>query len=299
MKFTIETPADFSFYETVHAHGWRDLAPFQWDEAARTLARIEQMDSGKVVRLAMREAPDGGVEIETDGEEGEAEITAKVRRIFQMDLNMAGFRAFCEARAELAHIPRKKQGRLLRSPTLWEDAVKVILTTNTTWAQTKTMTRRFVAEWGAAHVSNPEIRAFPLPQRIAALNFEHFAAIAKVGYRAAALYELAQRIGEAQDFEAWNHCDLPTDELRRVAACFARDRPLRRRLPDAVSRQAGQSEFRFVGQNAGGARNGAGRFRCGRSRFFRGVRRMARAGLPFLCVARSRRKFGAAPAVES
>ena len=113
---------------------------------------------------------------------------------------MAGFHAFCASRAELAHIPQKKQGRILRSPTLWEDAVKVILTTNTTWAQTKSMTRRFVAEWGAAPVSSPEIRAFPLPQRIAALNFEHFAAVAKVGYRAAALYELAQRIAVRAGF---------------------------------------------------------------------------------------------------
>ena len=216
MKFTLETPADFSFYATVHAHGWRDLAPFHWDETGRTLARIEQADSGQVIRLAVREAAGGGLEIETDADGGEAEIVRKIRRIFQLDLDVAGFHRFCASRPELAHIPQKKQGRILRSPTLWEDAVKVILTTNTTWGQTRTMTRRFVAEWGAAHTSDPEVRAFPLPQRIAALNFEHFANAAKVGYRAAALYELAKRITEAQDFEAWNDCSLTTDELRRA-----------------------------------------------------------------------------------
>ena len=215
MKLTIQTPADFSFYETVHAHGWRDLAPFQWDETTRTLTRSEHLTDGKVIRLSMREGANDGLEIETDADSDEEEITKKVRRIFQLDVDITRFHTFCGSRAELAPIPQKKQGRILRSPTLWEDAVKVILTTNTTWAQTKAMTRRFVAEWGAAHVSNPEIRAFPLPQRIAALDFDRFAALAKVGYRAAAIYELATDIAAGRDFEAWNDCSLMTEELRK------------------------------------------------------------------------------------
>ena len=215
MKFFIDPPADFSFYETVHAHGWRDLAPFDWNEADQTLSRIEHLDSGKVVRLSMKETPGRGVEIEMDADCDAAEILRKVRRIFQMDLDIAAFHAFCRSRPELESVPQKRQGRILRCPTLWEDAVKVILTTNTTWAQTKAMARRLTIEFGATHISNPELRAFPLPQRIAALNFEHFTNLARAGYRAAAIYELAGAIAAGMDFEAWNDAPLASDDLRK------------------------------------------------------------------------------------
>ncbi len=218
MKFTIPTPVDFSFYETVHAHGWRDLAPFQWDEKTQTLSRTE-LCGGLVCFLEMRAAGTDELEVETDVEGDRAEIKSeierKVRRILQMDVAIAEFHAFCDSRPELAHIPAKKQGRVLRAPTLWEDCVKVILTTNTTWAQTKSMTRRLVTEFGESSIARPELRAFPTPQQIAAREFDAFEQIAKVGYRAAAIYELAGANAAGADFEAWNDCALTSDELRK------------------------------------------------------------------------------------
>ncbi|MDQ2799020.1 MAG: hypothetical protein M3Y13_05180, partial [Armatimonadota bacterium] len=116
---------------------------------------------------------------------------------------------------KLAHLPAQKQGRLLRSPTLWEDAVKVILTTNTTWAQTKAMTARLCEHFGSALPADPARHAFPTPAQIAFPPFEDFAARAKLGYRNASVHGLATAIVAGQlDLEGWQHTDMTATELR-------------------------------------------------------------------------------------
>ena len=207
MYFSIPTPSDFSFYETIAAHGWRRLLPFVWDEDTQTLSRAEDLGEGHVVRLTIRAGADG-VEVQTDGDE--AEITRCVRRMLQMDLPMGEFHAYCRNQAALASIAERGRGRMLRSPTLWEDVVKVIATTNTTWAQTIAMTARIVAAFGT------EGLAFPSPAQIAAVSLDEFAAKARMGYRNAYVHAIASAIANGSlDLEAWQAEALPAVDLRK------------------------------------------------------------------------------------
>jgi len=207
MYFSIPTPSDFSFYETIAAHGWRRLLPFVWDEDTQTLSRAEDLGEGHVVRLTIRAGADG-VEVQTDGDE--AEITRRIRRMLQMDLPMGEFHAYCRNQAALASIAERGRGRMLRSPTLWEDVVKVIATTNTTWAQTIAMTARIVAAFGT------EGLAFPSPAQIAAVSLDEFAAKARMGYRTAYVHAIASAIANGSlDLEAWQAEALPAVDLRK------------------------------------------------------------------------------------
>lgn len=87
--------------------------------------------------------------------------------------------------------------------------IKVIATTNTTWAQTIAMTARLVREFGA------EGRAYPAPAQIAAVPLDDFAAKARMGYRAAYVHAIAADIAESRlDLEAWQSANLSADELR-------------------------------------------------------------------------------------
>ena len=215
MHFTLPAPADFSFTETISAHGWRRLLPFVWHEEAQTLERTEELTGGTVVGLQMS-AGDGQVTINVDGDGDEAEITRRVRRMLQLDLPLSEFHAYCRTRPELHAIAECQQGRMLRCPTLFEDAVKVIATTNTTWAQTIAMTARLVEHFGAPLPHAPERRAFPTPQRLAAVPFDDFAAQARMGYRSAYVHALAARIAAGQlDLEAWQDAALNPAELRK------------------------------------------------------------------------------------
>jgi len=130
--------------------------------------------------------------------------------MLQMDLPMGEFHAYCRNQAALASIAERGRGRMLRSPTLWEDVVKVIATTNTTWAQTIAMTARIVAAFGT------EGLAFPSPAQIAAVSLDEFAAKARMGYRNAYVHAIASAIANGSlDLEAWQAEALPAVDLRK------------------------------------------------------------------------------------
>ncbi|HEX2907254.1 MAG TPA: hypothetical protein VHO69_10370, partial [Phototrophicaceae bacterium] len=60
-----------------------------------------------------------------------------------------------------------KAGRMLSSPTVWEDLAKTLLTTNTTWNMTRQMCQRLAA-LGTPYPGGGH--AFPAPETIAAMN---------------------------------------------------------------------------------------------------------------------------------
>ncbi len=219
MNIVTPVPQDFSLPETLSAHGWRRLLPFVWDEAAQTLERVEEL-SGGVALLHLRDSEDRLlIEIQGSMPEGdgtEAEVTWRVRRMLQLDLPMAGFHAYCLSCPELAGIAQCRKGRMLRCSTLYEDAVKVIATSNTTWAQTIAMTARLVEHFGAPLPQSPERRAFPTPERIAAVPFEEFAAKARMGYRNQFVYSLSTAIAKGElDLESWQEAGWTAAELRK------------------------------------------------------------------------------------
>ena len=212
---SIPVPLDFSFQETISAHGWRRLLPFVWQEDTQTLERVEELSDGKVVLLTIQAAA-GQVRTGVEDTGDEAEIIQRVRRMLQLDLPLDDFHAYCRSRPELCSIADAQQGRMLRSPTLFEDAVKVIATVNTTWAQTIAMAARLVEHFGLPLPQSPERHAFPSPQRIAAVDFEEFAAKARMGYRNAYVHTLATRIAEGElDLEAWQEEMMTADTLRK------------------------------------------------------------------------------------
>ncbi len=76
------------------------------------------------------------------------------------------------------------------------------------------MTARIVNAYGSPWPNDPARRAFPTPAQIAAVPFEDFAATAKLGYRNAAVYELAVAISTNQlDLEALRDPGLDTPGL--------------------------------------------------------------------------------------
>jgi 3-methyladenine DNA glycosylase/8-oxoguanine DNA glycosylase len=224
LAFTIPCPPDFSFQETLDAHGWRQLAPFTWDDAAKTLSRVEQLSDGRVIELLIQEDAGALKVTESDGADVSdqsdvsdvSELTTHIRRMFQLDLPLDEFHAYCATRPDLCHIPGRKLGRMLCSPTLFEDTVKVIATANTTWAQTKAMTRRVCDSFGAPLSGDPSRRAFPTPADIAALSLDEFSAKARMGYRNGYVHAIATSIVNGSlDLEAWRDPSIPAADLRK------------------------------------------------------------------------------------
>jgi 3-methyladenine DNA glycosylase/8-oxoguanine DNA glycosylase len=194
------------------------LAPFHEDELTGGFSCIANLESGKVVELQFQADPDGIMLLVTD-DLSAAEVVA-VREIaaWMLDLNQDFSTFYDLARHEprLAQAAARAQGRILRSPTLFEDVVKTILTTNTLWAATIRMNNNLVQQFGSPLPSDPGRHAFPTPAQLAATNEETLRAQTRLGYRAPYVLQLARSITSGElDLESLKNAGLPTSELRK------------------------------------------------------------------------------------
>jgi 3-methyladenine DNA glycosylase/8-oxoguanine DNA glycosylase len=135
--------------------------------------------------------------------------------MLQLDRDLSAFYALAREEPHLAHVEQAAKGRILRSPTLFEDTVKTILTTNTSWGGTRRMTGALVAQLGSPLPGDPEHRAFPTPRQIASVDEAFLREETKLGYRAPRVLGLAQDVASGRvDLEGLKDESLPTDEVR-------------------------------------------------------------------------------------
>lgn len=217
MKFTLPARKPFNFSSVITSHGWYQLAPFHFDEESGTLHSILQLANGRVLELKMHDAVDG-VQVETEklDKAERREVADKVNWMFGLDLDFARFYSASRREPKLRRAKKRSLGRVLRSPTVFEDVIKTILTTNTLWGATKNMTRKLVDRFGAPLEGETEKRAFPSPESIAGSSPEVLKEAIRVGYRAPAIHQLAVRVASGQlDLESLKTSEMPTLELRK------------------------------------------------------------------------------------
>lgn len=228
MNFHLPARKPFNFISVLNSHGWRQLAPFSFDEDTNTLSYILRLSNGRVIELKMGDGRDGViVETERLNKKEQNEVTEAVIWMFGLDMDFSAFYAASRSEPKLVRAKKQALGRILRSPTLFEDVIKTILTTNTIWGATINMTKRLVEEFGepllpdgrvTASDDKPRIgtKAFPTPEAIAASSPEFIREKIRVGYRATAIHDLAIRVATGEfNLEALKHSSLPTLELRR------------------------------------------------------------------------------------
>jgi 3-methyladenine DNA glycosylase/8-oxoguanine DNA glycosylase len=217
VKFSLSAHPPFNFLSVIDSHGWHQLAPFSYDEGANTLSYVLRLSNGRVVALHLRDAGDGvSVETEKFDKTERKEVTEKVRWMFGLDMDFSPFYAAAGKEPKLAHAQQLARGRVLRSPTLFEDVIKTILTTNTLWAATKNMTARLVSELGDPLREDTNRKAFPTPEAIAAASPDFLKERIRVGYRAPAIHQLAVQVASGLfDLESLKTGELPTLELRK------------------------------------------------------------------------------------
>ncbi|MEW5871267.1 MAG: Fe-S cluster assembly protein HesB [Chloroflexota bacterium] len=225
MQLSIPARPPFDFNNVVRSHGWYQLAPFHYDEAAGVLTYVDRLASGRVLALGLSGGPaQACVTLESELASAEIdEVRRKVSWMLGLEQDFSAFYALASQEPKLEHVAAAARGRVLRSPTFFEDVVKTILTTNTQWGGTIRMDARLVGQYGEplplAGEPLPlagERRAFPTPQRLAEVDEASLRQAVGLGYRAPYVLELARRAaGGELDLEAFKTSDLPTLELRK------------------------------------------------------------------------------------
>src|SRR5437868_5114072 len=217
MDISIPTPRDFNFKRTALSHGWYDLPPFSFDRDTWTLVRVLDTGNGAPVTVKITAAPHAlNVLVARQlSQRAIARITRDVRHTLRLDDDMQTFYGAVVHEPDFAWIVRQGAGRMLRSPTVFEDLVKTICTTNCSWALTDKMVRELVNNLG--QVARVGSRAFPTPAAMAAAPVSFYRDVMRSGYRAPYFKELAERVAAGElDPESWLTSTLPTPELKRA-----------------------------------------------------------------------------------
>src|SRR6266545_4957264 len=114
MKFSISARPPFNFLSVVNSHGWRQLAPFSYDENTNTLCYILRLSNGHVVELKLREGT-AGVSVETEklDKTERKEVADKVIWMFGLDMDFSLFYIASRAEPKLRRAKKLALGRVL------------------------------------------------------------------------------------------------------------------------------------------------------------------------------------------
>jgi 3-methyladenine DNA glycosylase/8-oxoguanine DNA glycosylase len=203
-------PVDFA--RTLLSHGVADLPP---NLVAQDGSSLETVLPAHGRAWVVKVTADGArhARLEAGPAAPVAALAGAVRHMLRLDDDLTPFYARAAADPELAWAAQGA-GRMLRSPTVFEDVVKTICTTNCTWAATQRMVGALVSELGTPAVDAPERRTFPSPATMAQAGDDFYAGVAKAGYRGAYLRAIAADVAEGRlDLEALSDPARPDDEV--------------------------------------------------------------------------------------
>jgi 3-methyladenine DNA glycosylase/8-oxoguanine DNA glycosylase len=201
-------------WRTLVSHGVASLPPSRLDEEARALTVTVLLPRAKPRTLRIREGGRGRARIDVLGPAPPERVKKAARdvvaKMLNLDEDLSGVYAAVKADAQLAWIARGA-GRMFRSPTVFEDVVKTICTTNCTWSATERMVGALVGELGEESAGRLG-RAFPTPAAMASPPEAFYRDVVRAGYRGAYLKALATDVAAGSlDLELLR--EAPPDEL--------------------------------------------------------------------------------------
>lgn len=214
MQLSIPVPRTFNFKRTAISHGWCELLPFSFDRDSWVLRRVLEPPEGAPVTIDLI-GNRKEVAVNTSrrlSKAGSDKVLRDVRHMLRLDDDMSDFYKLMKGAPEFEWIARSGAGRMLRSPTVFEDLVKMICTTNCSWALTEKMVTGLVQNLG--RVSNDGRKSFPRPKAMAEMPLKFYVDEVRAGYRAPYLKELSESVASGElNVEGWLDKSLATDEL--------------------------------------------------------------------------------------
>ena len=211
-------------WRTINSHGVVDLPPMRIDVESRALEATLPAGGGPPRAVRVSEGAPGRAAVEILGPRlrpSELERTlGVVRHVLRLDEDLSGFYVQAGDDPDLAWVTGGA-GRLVRSPTVFEEVVKTICTTNCAWSATERMVAALVERLGEPAVGvdpdGPYGRAFPTPAAMAAASLDFYRDAVRAGYRGAYLRSLAESVAsgavDVEELGRASRAELSDDEV--------------------------------------------------------------------------------------
>lgn len=203
----------FDFEHLIMSHGWAFLAPFEWDEKRRVLRRRFIADGQSVdVEFSYKRRGSHAeiycISLSRLSAPARTALRAAVRRMFWLDSDFSDLWGMCRGHDDLGYVSRRRCGGMLRSPTVFEDIIKTVCTTNCDWRNTKRM---------CAGLCSLHDGAFPNAATILQISTASLRSRTSMGYRARTVRTVASQFVEGK---------MPIDEwarerdFQRIRSCL-------------------------------------------------------------------------------
>jgi len=209
-------------WRTLVSHGFAELSPTVLDEEHRSLGVTIRVAGGRPRRVRVSEGKKGRARIDIlgprPGTTVERMVLDGVAHVLRLDQDLSPFYRRATDDPDLAWAARGA-GRMRRSPTVFEDVVKTVCTTNCAWSATVRMVNALVTHLGDQAVGGdgPLSNAFPTPAAMADAPESFYRDVVRAGYRSAYLRALAGAAADGElDLEAYataTPASLPDAEL--------------------------------------------------------------------------------------
>ena len=210
-------------WRTIASHGLVELPPMRVDEERRSLEVTLALRRGRPRTVEIAPS-DGAAVVSIAGprpsETLAAELLDRARHVLRLDEDLSEFYAVAAQDPALAWATRGA-GRMVRSPTVFEDVVKTICTTNCAWSATERMVAGLVRHLGEPAAGTPADgsygRAFPTPAAMAEADEGFYRDVVRAGYRGAYLRALATSVAagdvDLEQLGTTRREELPDDEV--------------------------------------------------------------------------------------
>ena len=199
---------------TLLSHGFVELPPMRLDEEVPSLELTLTLN-GKARMVEIRSGRRGYARVTVLGRGPSAgaveELVARVRHVLALDEDLSDFYALVAEDADLSW-SASGAGRMLRAPTVFEDVIKTISTTNTAWSATRRMVTALVTNLGSEAPGGRH--AFPTPDAMAAADERFYKEVVRSGYRGPYFRAIASEVAAGElDLEALLDPELPDGEV--------------------------------------------------------------------------------------
>jgi N-glycosylase/DNA lyase len=199
---------------TLLSHGFVELPPMSLDEDVPKLELTLALN-GKARTVEIGPGKPGHAWVSMLGRDPSARAAghavARVRHVLALDEDLSDFYQLVADDPELSWTA-VGAGRMLRAPSVFEDVVKTICTTNTAWSATRRMVTALVTNLGAQAPGGRH--AFPTAAAMAAADEDFYKEVVRSGYRGPYFRTIAGDVADGRlDLESLLDPRLPDDEV--------------------------------------------------------------------------------------
>jgi 3-methyladenine DNA glycosylase/8-oxoguanine DNA glycosylase len=169
---------------TLLSHGFVELPPMRLDEEAGILEVTLLADGRSARTIEIAPGRRGHARLRVIGPAPSKrladELVARGRHVLGLDEDLSEFYDLVQSDPDLSWAA-EGAGRMVRSPTVFEDVVKTICTTNCAWSATRRMVEALVSNLGKPAPGGR--RAFPTPAAMAEADESFYKDVVRAGYR--------------------------------------------------------------------------------------------------------------------